>query len=76
MQGPHAPPNHHANYPGFAGVAGFVAALSMVFGRRADAQLAVRLSGMEPSDSVVDLGCGPGVAVRYAARLGASACGN
>jgi ubiquinone/menaquinone biosynthesis C-methylase UbiE len=75
VQEPHASPNHHADYPGFAGVAGFVAALSMVFGRRADAQLAVRLSGMEPSDSVVDLGCGPGVAVRYAARLGASVCG-
>jgi ubiquinone/menaquinone biosynthesis C-methylase UbiE len=71
----HAPPNHHADYPGFTGAAGLVAALSMAFGRSDDAQLAVRLSGMESSDSVVDIGCGPGVAVRYAARLGATITG-
>ncbi len=63
-----APPNHHANYPGFAGVAGLIAALSMAFGRKGDARLAVRLSGMGSGDMVVDIGCGPGVAVRYAAR--------
>jgi ubiquinone/menaquinone biosynthesis C-methylase UbiE len=71
----YAPPNHHADYPGFRGVAGLVAALSMVFGRKGDAQLAVRLSGMGPGDKVVDVGCGPGVAVRYSARLGATATG-
>lgn len=71
----HAPPNHHANYPGFAGVAGLVAALSMAFGRKGDARLAVRLSGMRSGDTVVDIGCGPGVAVRYAARLGAQVTG-
>jgi ubiquinone/menaquinone biosynthesis C-methylase UbiE len=70
-----APPNHHANYPGFAGVAGLVAAVSMAFGRKGDAQLAVRLSGMGSGDRVVDIGCGPGVAVRYAARLGATVIG-
>ena len=75
MQDSHAPPNHHADYPGFAGVAGLVAALSMVFGRKGDAELAVRLSQMGPSDIVVDIGCGPGVAVRYAARLGATVFG-
>jgi len=68
-------PNHHADYPGFAGVAGIVAALSMIFGRKGDAQLAVRLSAMEPGDTVVDIGCGPGVAVRYAARLDAMVTG-
>jgi ubiquinone/menaquinone biosynthesis C-methylase UbiE len=71
----HAPPNHHADYPGFRGVAGIVAALSMVFGRKDDAQLAVRLSGVGSGESVVDLGCGPGVAVRYAARRGATVSG-
>jgi ubiquinone/menaquinone biosynthesis C-methylase UbiE len=71
----YAPPNHHADYPGFGGVAGLVAALSMAVGRKGDAQLAVRLSGMGPGESVVDVGCGPGVAVRYAARLGATVTG-
>jgi ubiquinone/menaquinone biosynthesis C-methylase UbiE len=71
----HAPPNHHADYPGFRGVAGLLAALSMAFGRRGDARLAVRLSGMESGDGVLDVGCGPGVAVRYAARLGAAVTG-
>ncbi len=75
MEEPHAPPNHHAHYPHFAGVAGLVAALSMVFGRKSDAQLAVRLSQMGPSDIVVDIGCGPGAAVRYAARQGATVSG-
>jgi ubiquinone/menaquinone biosynthesis C-methylase UbiE len=70
-----APPNHHADYPAFSGVAGFVAALSMAFGRAGDARLAVRLSGMGSGDMVVDIGCGPGVAVRYAARLGARVTG-
>ena len=69
------PPNHHADYPGFAGAAGLVAALSMAFGRKGDARLVVRLSGMGSGDVVVDVGCGPGVAVRYAARLGATVIG-
>jgi ubiquinone/menaquinone biosynthesis C-methylase UbiE len=47
----------------------------MAFGRKSDAQLAVRLSGMESDDRVVDIGCGPGVAVRYAARQGATVTG-
>jgi hypothetical protein len=55
----HAPPNHHADFPGFAGVAGLVAALSMAFGRKGDALLAVLLSGMKSGDTVVDIGCGP-----------------
>jgi ubiquinone/menaquinone biosynthesis C-methylase UbiE len=70
-----APPNHHADFPAFAGVAGLVAALSMAFGRKGDALLAVRLSAMGSGDMVVDIGCGPGVAVRFAARLGAMVTG-
>ena len=75
MDEQHVLPNHHANYPDFAGVAGLIAALSMAFGRKGDARFAVRLSGMESDDVVVDVGCGPGVAVRYAAQLGATVTG-
>ncbi len=75
MNEQHTAPNHHADYPRFRGVAGLVAALSMAFGRTGDAQLAVRLSAMSSSDRVVDVGCGPGVAVRYSARLGATVTG-
>ena len=68
-------PNHHADYPGFSGLSGLVAALSMVTGRTGDAQLAMRLSTVGAGDSVVDVGCGPGVAARYAARRGATVTG-
>ena len=72
MTEPTLVPNHHAHYPGFSGVAGLLAALSMVAGRGGDAQLAVQLSGAGTGDAIVDIGCGPGVAARYTARLGAS----
>jgi ubiquinone/menaquinone biosynthesis C-methylase UbiE len=68
-------PNHHAHYPGFTGPIGFLAAASMVLGREGDARLAERLSGLRPSETVVDIGCGPGSAVRHAAKLGASTVG-
>ena len=59
-------PNHHAHYPAFAGVGGLLAALSFTVGRGADADLAIRLTGVGPGDDVVDIGCGPGVAARRA----------
>ncbi|HEY3871386.1 MAG TPA: class I SAM-dependent methyltransferase [Actinocrinis sp.] len=68
-------PNHHAHHPGFAGPLGLLAAASMVLGRKGNALLAERLSGLEPGDAVVDIGCGPGAAVRHAAGRGASAIG-
>jgi SAM-dependent methyltransferase len=68
-------PNHHADYPGFAGPGGFLAGLSMTFGRAGDAELAERLTDTQPGDRVVDVGCGPGTAVRHAARLGATVTG-
>jgi ubiquinone/menaquinone biosynthesis C-methylase UbiE len=68
-------PNHHADYPGFAGLTGFVAAASMVLGRKGDARVAEGMSGLAPGDAVVDIGCGPGAAVRHAARRGASVVG-
>jgi SAM-dependent methyltransferase len=68
-------PNHHAHYPAFSGLMGLVAAGSMVFGRAGDARLAIRLGELEPGGTVVDIGCGPGVAARHAARRGASVIG-
>jgi ubiquinone/menaquinone biosynthesis C-methylase UbiE len=62
-------PNHHAHYPGFAGVTGFLAAASMALGGKGDARLAERVSDLVASDTVADIGCGPGTAARYAARL-------
>jgi len=70
-----AAPNHHAHYPRFAGVRGFVAAMSMVTGRGSDARLAARLVALEPGDAVIDIGCGPGAAARQAARRGATVTG-
>ena len=68
-------PNHHAHYPGFAGVGGLLAAMTFTVGRAADADLAIRLTGTGPGDHVVDVGCGPGVAVRRAATSAASVVG-
>lgn len=65
-------PNHHAHHPGFTGIGGVIAALTFMFGRGADADLAVRLTAAGPGDDVVDVGCGPGVAVRTAAAAGAA----
>jgi ubiquinone/menaquinone biosynthesis C-methylase UbiE len=68
-------PNHHAHYPGFAGPAGFLAAISMVLGGKGNARRAERISELTAGDAVADIGCGPGTAARGAARLGASVVG-
>jgi ubiquinone/menaquinone biosynthesis C-methylase UbiE len=70
-----ATPNHHAHDRAFAGLAGFLAATTMVLGRQGDARLAEHLSSLKANDAVVDVGCGPGTAARRAARLGASVIG-
>ena len=69
------PPNHHASHAGFAGLSGLVAGLTMIVGRGAVGRLAADLTAVSPSDRVVDLGCGPGVAAREAARRGAQVTG-
>ena len=69
------PPNHHAGHPGFAGLSGLAAGLTMIVGRGAVGRLAADLTAVSPADHVVDLGCGPGVAAREAARRGARATG-
>jgi ubiquinone/menaquinone biosynthesis C-methylase UbiE len=66
------PPNHHADHPGFAGISGVLAAICFTIRRGAAADLAIELTGTGPGDDVVDIGCGPGVAVRRAAARGAS----
>ena len=70
-----AVPNHHKDHPAFSGVTGLVAAVSMSVGRDGDARLAAELVDLRPDDHVVDLGCGPGVAARYAASRAASVTG-
>ncbi|MGD9997656.1 MAG: class I SAM-dependent methyltransferase [Ilumatobacteraceae bacterium] len=68
-------PNHHAHHPGFSGPSGLVAAVSFLFGRDRSAELAIELSALRPGEHLVDVGCGPGVAVRRARSLGAEVIG-
>lgn len=65
------PPNHHCDHPGFAGLSGLMAAVTFSVGRGSDADLAVRLAAISRGDRLVDVGCGPGVAMRRAAAAGA-----
>jgi ubiquinone/menaquinone biosynthesis C-methylase UbiE len=68
-------PNHHAHFPGFAGLAGLLAGASMVLSGTGNARLAERLSELAAGESVADIGCGPGTAARRATRLGADVFG-
>lgn len=63
--------NHHADHPGFSGISGYVAGLTMVLGRAPAGHLAADLTGLAAGDHVVDVGCGPGAAARVAAKRGA-----
>ena len=67
--------NHHADFPGFAGVAGFLAGAAMAIMGRSKARLAVDMADISAADHVVDIGCGPGSAVRAAAQRGARVIG-
>jgi ubiquinone/menaquinone biosynthesis C-methylase UbiE len=68
-------PNHHADHAGFAGVIGLVAGLGMLIMGRGYPRLAVDLASVSDADRVVDIGCGPGGAVRAAAQRGATVVG-
>lgn len=68
-------PNHHASMPGLSGVTGLLAGLTMLAGRGAVARLAADLTAVGAGERVVDVGCGPGVAAREAARRGATVTG-
>jgi len=67
--------NHHADHAGFAGVTGLLTALAMLILGRGYARVAVELASVSDADRVVDIGCGPGNAVRTAARRGAQVIG-
>lgn len=68
-------PNHHASHPGFSGASGLVAAVSFLFGRDDAAKLAIELAALRRGDRVVDVGCGPGIAVKRARVAGAEVVG-
>ena len=68
-------PNHHADHPGFAGVSGLLVGLTMLIGHGSAARLAADLASVSETDRVVDVGCGPGTAVREAAHRGAHVVG-
>jgi ubiquinone/menaquinone biosynthesis C-methylase UbiE len=67
--------NHHAGHPGFTGVTGLLAGLTMIVAGGAVARLAADLAAVSDADRVVDVGCGPGTAVREAAHRGARVTG-
>ncbi len=67
--------NHHAGHPGFAGVTGLFAGLTMIVAGSTVARLVADLAAISDADNVVDIGCGPGSAVREAARRGARVTG-
>jgi ubiquinone/menaquinone biosynthesis C-methylase UbiE len=68
-------PNHHAGHAGCSGLLGGLAGLTMIIGRSEDAELAMTLTGAGAGNRVVDLGCGPGTAARFAAGRGAQVTG-
>jgi SAM-dependent methyltransferase len=68
-------PNHHAAHGGFSGPTGLLAAIKFLFGRDDAAQLAIGLAALRPGDRLVDIGCGPGVAVHRAHEYGAELVG-
>lgn len=67
--------NHHADYPGFAGMSGLLTGLLMNVLGGSTARLIVDLADLSAADRVIDVGCGPGSAVRAAARRGARVTG-
>jgi len=69
------PVNHHADHPGFSGVTGAIVGLGLLWMGRDNARLACEVTDVSAADRVVDIGCGPGGAVREAARRGARATG-
>ncbi|MDA4107841.1 class I SAM-dependent methyltransferase [Mycolicibacterium holsaticum] len=72
---PPLPVNHHGDHPGFSGVMGAVCGVVFLAMGPKNARLVVDLAGLSERDHVVDIGCGPGSAVREAARRGARATG-
>jgi SAM-dependent methyltransferase len=57
------------------GTVAWLCAAAMLGGRGAAARAVIRIAGLTGSDRVVDVGCGPGTAVREATRHAAGATG-
>jgi SAM-dependent methyltransferase len=72
---PDFPPNHHGEARQFGGVFGYLAGLTMMVGRGRDARLVTDIADLSSTDRLVDIGCGPGTAVRIAGRCGAETTG-
>src|SRR3954453_15493814 len=68
-------PNHHASHPGFSGFSGLISGVRFLFGRDNAARLAMELAELRSGDRLVDIGCGPGIAVQRARAVGAEAIG-
>jgi SAM-dependent methyltransferase len=68
-------PNHHRDHPGFSGVTGWIAVMSMRRRGSDGAELAIGLTNLTRGDRLVDIGCGPGVAARRAAEQGVTVIG-
>jgi ubiquinone/menaquinone biosynthesis C-methylase UbiE len=75
MNQPALPVNHHAEGHRFAGPFGLLIALGMLAFARKRARLVVEVADLSSGDHAVDIGCGPGAAVRAAARSGARVTG-
>lgn len=75
MNQPALPVNHHADGHSFAGPLGLLIALGMLAFAHKRARLVVDVAGLSSSDHAVDIGCGPGTAVRAAARHAARVTG-
>ena len=52
-----------------------ITAISMTIGRGPRARAAAAAAWLTPADRVIDIGCGPGTAVRLASRRAAAATG-
>jgi ubiquinone/menaquinone biosynthesis C-methylase UbiE len=70
----HPAPHGHHHRP-LTGLYGFVAGLSMRIGQGGRTRQVIDLARVSPGERVVDVGCGPGVAVRELARRGATVTG-
>ena len=73
---PDLPPNHHAHYPQFDGLFGYMGATRMVTGRQPNADLVASMTPeLGAGMHLLDIGCGPGVAAIAAAKTGARVTG-